>query len=212
MRKRLLACLCAAALLLSCGCALAELSGAVQYDEGTGQVSISVSDLYPDIEYSIIILREGASALGASALVFADQVSSTADGTLSIAFIHMNIPDGNVYIGGDFKADISPWKVGSVRFVPEEDVALLPSALTEIPIEAFMGATFSHVYIGDQVESIGARAFKNCTSLQTVHIPDSVQVFGDDIFENCGNVTIVCGEDSMAALYAEANGINWRTE
>ena len=46
-------------------------------------------------------------------------------------------------------------------------------------------ASLSNVVIGDEVESIGERAFNNCQNLTTISISNSVTSIGDNAFEGC---------------------------
>ena len=64
------------------------------------------------------------------------------------------------------------------------DKLILPEALKNIGDEAFSGSRFSHVYLPEGTESIGALAFAECPRLVYIYIPMSTtdidpQAFGD---------------------------------
>lgn len=83
----------------------------------------------------------------------------------------------------------------------------LPSQLTKIEAEAFMGnQSFENVVLPDGLTQIGARAFANCTALKTVYIPSSVTSIAWDAFSGCNDLNFVCAWDSYAAKYASSHG------
>ena len=84
---------------------------------------------------------------------------------------------------------------------------VLPAMLKSIEEEAFQGAKFRTVRLQDGVESIGARAFGNCTRLEQIEIPASVTMISEDAFEGVGGFVIYCPEGSAAEAYAEAHQI-----
>ena len=83
---------------------------------------------------------------------------------------------------------------------------VLPASLTAIADEAFAGLSMQNVVIGQQVASIGSRAFADCHDLALINLPDGVQI-AQDAFAGCGALTIVCAEGSTGHAYATAQGI-----
>ena len=57
--------------------------------------------------------------------------------------------------------------------------------------DVFYGAKFTEVIIGDNVTTIGEKAFYNCDSLTSVTIGDSVTTIGESAFEYCSSLTSV---------------------
>ena len=56
------------------------------------------------------------------------------------------------------------------------------------------------ISIPNSVESIGDRAFKECTSLTSITIPDSVEGIGDWAFHNCTKLISVTIPDSVKSI------------
>ena len=82
---------------------------------------------------------------------------------------------------------------------------ILPSALTEIGAEAFTGGMFSYAKLPEDVESIGARAFADCTKLAFIYIPAGTEIDAD-AFGDKESLTILGAADSPAAQYAQDHG------
>ena len=69
------------------------------------------------------------------------------------------------------------------------------SALTAIPDEAFLNkALLTSVILPDVVETIGASAFKGCSSLASVTMGDRVTTIMDEAFANCSFESILLPE------------------
>ena len=88
---------------------------------------------------------------------------------------------------------------------------VLPAELLEIGEDAFRGSGVGSVRIPDGCASIGASAFSECEALTWVYIPDSVRQIGSGAFANCPDLVLICGEESAAAEYAQANGLLFRS-
>ena len=83
------------------------------------------------------------------------------------------------------------------------DTAVLSASLRCIPEEAFDGDTsLTEITIPESVTSIGAHAFRGCTSLRTVYfLPNDVPL-DDGMFEGAPLTTVYCMLDSTMELYA----------
>ena len=92
---------------------------------------------------------------------------------------------------------------------PEADF-VLPEALREIEEEAFEGGAFRCVRIGENVESIGSRAFADCGSLEYVIIPERTTYIAPDAFEGTSSLTIIGESGSYADQYAQAYGFSFK--
>lgn len=132
----------------------------------------------------------------------------------------IDIPESTVFIGN-----------AAFYGCTSLDDVILPQNITGISNNLFYGCTsLSHVSLPEKLTSVGQQSFYNCKRLDKVElpssvtriddgafydcsglsqiiIPDSVTQIGQDAFEGCDRLTIVCGDRSYAANYAEANGI-----
>ena len=194
-------------MLLLAASAAAEVSAMLRYVPDSGAFTVSCSGLYANAQYSLLIQKEDSEALSSDNLLFADSLAATENGQLHVAFIHMNLPDGVVKLGGPMEDGRSPRVLGAVSAEGTEiGGTRLPAALKEIGDEAFLNSSFSYVFLGDKVTKIGARAFKGCAGLVEIHIPNSVTFIGEDAFAGCENLVIVTS-NAYVINYAETNSI-----
>ena len=80
----------------------------------------------------------------------------------------------------------------------------LPETLLTIGDEAFYQTSIQEIKLYDLVESIGAKAFYDCQSLQTFTMPDSVKELGEAAFYNCIALTNVALSNAIETLPVEA--------
>lgn len=191
--------------------ALGEVVPAIRYDAESGTAYIACEGLYPGNEYALAVLETDNGEWSAGNLLFLDQLTASAEGTLEAAFIHTQL-SGVVLLGGETESAESPLRLGMIGTALESDALTLPTFLKTIGDEAFMDDTFSYVYLGNEVETIGVAAFKNCVNLREIHIPASVTKICAEAFDGCPNVVIVCTQNSAAHTYARDNGLAFRLE
>lgn len=74
-----------------------------------------------------------------------------------------------------------------VKYTGTAQSVSVPASVTEIAAEAFAGHGEMEKlsFRGNQVETIGYRAFADCTGLKEVTLPDSVQSLGNGAFSGC---------------------------
>ena len=86
----------------------------------------------------------------------------------------------------------------------------LPSALSVIEEEAFMGATgMTRIALGAKTTQIGSRAFAQIPALKQAELPASVQTIADNAFEGSDSVVVLCEEDSCAQAFCKANEMEY---
>jgi len=213
IRKRAIVWALAAVLVMLA--ALPAAAADLVYIPAIDTLSVSSSDCVPGNMYSVIVLR-GASAdsgVTGAGLLFIDQVTADRRGEVFVAFVGPEFPDCVVLLGGEFAAGVSsPVTAGTwspLDRVPK-DKLVLPGMLTRVEAEAFANCTFTHVYLGDRVTSIGENAFSGSEALTYIFIPESVTSIAANAFAGSAGVTIGCRAGSYAQQFAEANGIPCR--
>ena len=80
---------------------------------------------------------------------------------------------------------------------------IIPSSVTSIGDNTFIGCSLTSVTIPNSVTSIGENAFKNCSSLTSVIIPNSVSSIGNTAFSGCSSLTSVTIPNSLNSIFAE---------
>ena len=88
------------------------------------------------------------------------------------------------------------------------ETAVLPKSMKEIPVGMFEGCgSLKNIELPPELVSIGDMAFSGCTVLGRLYIPATVSNIGFDAFSACEKLLLDCTDNSSAANYAEANGI-----
>ena len=85
----------------------------------------------------------------------------------------------------------------------------LPTGVTTIEDEAFMGTGGKHIVLPDDAEVIGRSVFADCSSLQTITIPASVVSVGDGLLEDSEQAIILCSSGSMVQAYADEHRLQY---
>ena len=77
---------------------------------------------------------------------------------------------------------------------------IFTSTSTDCVVSAVKDKTVTEIIVPNYVTSIGASAFKNCTSLTSVNFSDSVTSIGYEAFSNCTSLTSVIIPDSVTSI------------
>ena len=109
--------------------------------------------------------------------------------------------------GGSYTAD-SDVVLYAVWEELEADL-VLPEELKEIGEEAFEGGTFRCVRVGENVETIGSRAFADCGELRYMIIPERTAYIAPDAFVGTNGLTIIGESGSYAEQYAQEYGFDF---
>ena len=204
--------LSAAVLLVSfCGGALAQ--DAVAYDPDLNAVSIVWAGCAPEQSYMLFLLTDSAepASIQAADILFMDQITADAQGVVSVLYAGPEFSSCLVCLSGEFPdSGTSPRIIGSFLKDSEADVLQTPENLKTIGARAFKGGAFTHVYLGNKVQSIGSQAFADCPNLVYIEIPASVFSIAADAFQGSPNVVIGCKENSAAYAFAVDMGIPFR--
>ena len=89
------------------------------------------------------------------------------------------------------------------------NMLVIPSSVTEIEEEAFLGTNAECVVIPDGCTKIGARAFGDCSGLTYVYMPDGVEDIDAGAFGNSARVVFICESDNAAARFARRYNIRY---
>lgn len=75
-------------------------------------------------------------------------------------------------------------------YMGEEQDIVVPEGVTKIADGAFYGANITSIQIPNTVESIGAMAFAECSSLTSIVLPENLNSIGVKVFENSALTSI----------------------
>ena len=167
---------------------------------------VTFDNCIPGNEYVLMLLKPGTnvSSIQDSDLLFIDQYTADQGNSMEVALIYPDFEACDAAVSGTFSNNAaSPRKLGSFT------AAHMPGMLETIEEEAFAGATFTHVYLGNRVSAIGARAFADCAMLAYIYIPASVESIDENTFQGDGDFIIGCAEGSAAEQFARDNGIDY---
>ena len=176
-----------------------------QEADGKNAFYISYDKCVAGNEYIFMLLQKGTnvSSITLSSILFIDQYKA-ASNNMEIVVVFPDETSFEVALGGIF-----PDGASSPRKIDTVNAMKMAGQLKTIEEEAFLGGTFTHVYLMDNMEKIGSRAFGNCTNLSYIYIPSSVRNIEADAFYGCSGFVIGCQEGSAAWEYALQNGIRY---
>lgn len=96
-------------------------------------------------------------------------------------------------------ASSSSTKIGSIKYVD------MTFKVTKIPNYTFSKSNLVKINIGNNVTSIGEKAFYNCSSLTgAMIIPNRVTSIGSEAFRDCSSLSSVIIPDSVTSISAQA--------
>lgn len=97
--------------------------------------------------------------------------------------------------------------LGIASYNGGQDVAILPSGITEIAVRAFEGCTsLRGIVIPDNVTKIGEAAFQNCSSLESLVLPSGLASFENTAFSGCTGLKRVAVPELVISGSFSANG------
>ncbi len=201
MARTLLQCVLALALLLFAG---AQAEGGA---EAKDLAVFRIDQCVPGGQYAFFLMAPGADSdsLSGENLYYVDQLQASGS-EMSVAAVLPGFTACDAYAGGVFADDsASPRKLGSYT------AARTPAQLAEIGASAFEGSAFTHVILGENVTTIGSRAFADCQALAYIYLPGSVESIAEDAFDGSEHVIIGCSAGSAAETFAKEYGIEYQT-
>ena len=206
-RKKRVAGLVIIILLMQISLALADN---VSFDSVTQSWKVTCDHASPEKAVSFLAVRgsEDSYTISEQTIAYLNQMKADKNGQIEVLLIG-KMTDRLVFLMGGAANEDALHLIGSVDMGADLARTVMPEALVSIEEEAFMGSSVQYVIIGNNVESIGNKAFSDCSGLFYIEIPSSVSEFGTDIFKGSPNVIIRCEENSPAHLYATNEGIEF---
>lgn len=109
----------------------------------------------------------------------------------------------------DRDAQVDLTRVGASRVAAAGSTLVIPSAITVIEEEAYVGVAAEVIICPEGCTTIEALAFSGCVNLRTVVISAATTSIADNAFSGSdSNLTVQTPEGSYAESYATAHGYN----
>ncbi len=192
-----------------------KASGALLLPERTPGGSI-VNAIGPDAflfcnEVTEVVVPDSVTSLGTRCFYFMSGLEKLTLGTgvteLPEDMCYMNSKLREVVFRGDV-VNIGKRAFGECAALQS---VVLPASVKTIGREAFSGCSrLASAVLTDGLESIGINAFQRCAVLGDIVIPNSVTEIGRGAFSNCPEVTLVCGYQSAAHIFAMTYNVRFR--
>ena len=80
---------------------------------------------------------------------------------------------------------------------------ILPEGITAIPAGLYSGTAISSVILPEGVETVGERAFADCSALTEVYLPGTVKTVGAEAFAACDNIAKVTVDTTFPPAAAD---------
>lgn len=109
----------------------------------------------------------------------------------------------------DQDAQVDVTRVGASHVAPQGSTLIIPSMITVIEEEAYVGVSAEIIICPDGCTTIERLAFSGCRNLRTVVISATTTIIADDAFSGSDNdLTIQTPSGSYAESYAISHGYN----
>ena len=163
-----------------------------------------------------VYIPEGTMTIGSEAFArcysltrigIPDSVNAIyADAFKDCEYVHITCHDGTVAhiyaIENEHQYTLRPYSIKDFDFQ-------MPASLTTIEEEAFSGIVARRVRLGENVTSIGSKAFAYCPNLVSIYIPDGCTSIPKNAFDGVAHLTIYGHDGSYAEFYANKYGYDF---
>lgn len=149
------------------------------YNVPTGRLSIPSQIIYNGSAYTVTVIGSHAfsNCSSLSSVVVPSSIITIEDSTFTNTSIDTLFFEANL-CASRLKKDI----FGNIAFL------YVGGHVQQIPTQAFMGNNRLQKVVIDSVLTIGTRAFKNCSNLQSITLPTTINSIGSDVFTNCSSL------------------------
>ena len=108
---------------------------------------------------------------------------------------------------GSWRGEYGSGTIALLDPLEDGDRLMLPEQIKSVEEAAFANGCFNFISAPAGLQSLGARAFADCTALRDAFLPDTLTSISEDAFDNCPELIIHCPRNSQAEAFARAHGI-----
>ncbi|MBR6550074.1 MAG: leucine-rich repeat domain-containing protein [Paludibacteraceae bacterium] len=102
------------------------------------------------------------------------------------------------------------WYIGKDAFSGTSLSSInIPKTINTLPMNVFSACDFKKIFIPDNIEYIGDRAFEYCRYLESITIPRNIKYVGAGAFTSCDNLTDIKYDGTCEEWKNVSKGESW---